>query len=907
MGKKNTAKRAAPRQKKKKNPAKKAVPWQMKKNNPVKKIAPWLKQHALPLLCGAAVLLAAAVCLLFLHFNKPAGPNVAVYKEKLALLEASVLTEETQSTVGASPAGDQAGQAVFFSICDTTERARVFCGTGPDLPSAWNDADRKATAFLKGHSYDPAWVKADVVYTSDTLTQEELTQAVHAARSEFYRYGVAFDPRFKTALLEAELNGAKIYDYGNDSIDLEYLNRYLKKADRSSLKKLPDSYIVFQCAGWFCDEENTVYELSTDELDCGRRKDTVDADYARDLIMNASAFLEAQVQEDGSFIYGIYPRFDNEINNYNIVRHAGTIWSLVCRYRLAPDKDLAEKIDQTIGFMLDNMLYDSEGRAYLYEEKSDEIKLGGCGIAVLALTEYADVFQDETYTDVCRALGEGILNMMDQDTGEYYHVLNGDFTRKEAFRTVYYDGEATYALCRLYGLTGDPVWLDAAKSAVAHFIEADYTQYKDHWIAYSMNEITKYVTDNEEYYAFALANAQENLEVIRDRDTTYHTYLELLMATFEVFDRMQENGISVEDFDLEAFLDTIATRVNRQLNGYFYPEYAMYMENPQRILNTFMVRHDGYRVRIDDVQHNIGGYYLYAKNYDKLLEYGLHPSEEQKAIQAMMDKIVNADGIELTLAPGGGGRVYAYTIPSLDQWEDGQVYWAPYRLDSLAGGFQWEKLDAPPEGMNGTCLTIQPDGGPDCIQLWDAFSLVAIRTPDNRMEYYQAVSDQYGEPLGNYSPFQRLRAWFDEVELSFLRTTSVPDRGQSHLEVVEEWIAGYMPYLQCAPGSQYACTYVSTVGVTADQPNWISPWELETWAETMTKGYDAADFGKTWFGFSFNLVFVPENENARQNFLAGNTVDYPDEAPEGAQIFSRVGYMELIDGNWVCEGVGTGW
>ena len=28
-----------------------------------------------------------------------------------------------------------------------------------------------------------------------------------------------------------------------------------------------------------------------------------------------------------------------------------------------------------------------------------------------------------------------------------------------------------------------------------------------------------------------------------------------------------------------------------------------------------------FRVRIDDVQHNIGGYYLYWKNYDKLMSY----------------------------------------------------------------------------------------------------------------------------------------------------------------------------------------------------------------------------------------------------------------------------------------------
>ena len=144
-----------------------------------------------------------------------------------------------------------------------------------------------------------------------------------------------------------------------------------------------------------------------------------------------------------------------------------------------------------------------------------------------------------------------------------------------------------------------------------------------------MNEITKHIPDNPAYYAFALKNAQDNLQIIGERDTTYHTYLELLMATFEVYDRMQKNNISVADFDLPLFLQTIYTRADRQLNGYFYPEYAMYMKNPQRILNTFMVRHDGYRVRIDDVQHNIGGYYLYYKNYEQMVAYGLLDARQQ--------------------------------------------------------------------------------------------------------------------------------------------------------------------------------------------------------------------------------------------------------------------------------------
>ncbi|WP_286082069.1 glycosyl hydrolase family 88 [Parablautia intestinalis] len=575
------------------------------------------------ILCAALLLLIVAATVPALLFLYKGRNDTTPFQEKVKLLQEYALADWVYQELGDAPAGE-AGNVVFLSVSDGTSRASVYTGTGVTLDEAWLSAVNKADSALKKKKINPKWVKADVIYSSETVQTQELFQIIGSYRHEFFRYGVSFDENFQTALLEAELNGAKIYDYENGGINRETLNRYLKALKRSTLKQFPLSCTLFQCAGWICDEDNTVYELSASGLDYGRRKvDILDADYAKDLILNASNFLVNQVKEDGSFIYGIYPRFDEEIENYNIVRHASSLWSLICRYRLSPDQALAEKINQTIDYMLTQIIYDPNGRAYLYEKKDDEIKLGGCGLAVVALTEYMEVFDDNRYKDVCCALGEGILSLFDQASGEYYHVLNGDFSQKEAFRTVYYDGEATFALCRLYGLTKNKVWLDAAQSAVEHFIQADYTQYKDHWVAYSMNEITKYIPDNMDYYAFALENAQVNLEEIKNRDTTYHTYLELLMATFEIYDRMVENGGLAAGFDLETFLNTIYTRADRQLNGYFYPEYAMYMDNPERILNTFMVRHDGYRVRIDDVQHNIGGYYLYYMNYDKLIAYGM--------------------------------------------------------------------------------------------------------------------------------------------------------------------------------------------------------------------------------------------------------------------------------------------
>ena len=579
---------------------------------------------------GSAVVLAivAAVVILYLVSAGKKDDALASFEKKAELLREQVLSDARLDEISGDIEVGLPDNVVFLSVCSGEERAKVFTGTGVDRKAAWLSAYNQAKSFIENENYNAIWLKADLMSEAKTYDTVEFSTELHHYRPEFFRYGIAFDKNFETALLEAELNGAKILDYENECVDESYLNTYLKKAGRSPLSSLPDSYVVFKCVGWMCDENDEVYDLISDIDDYGRRKvDTVDKQYAAELVKNASGFLINQVKDDGSFVYGYYPRFDKNIDNYNIVRHASTLWSLVCQYRMTGNEELVPVIDKAVDYMVENAIVERNDEiSYLYEEKSDEIKLGGCGVAVVALTEYMDAFGSDKYKDLAVKLGNGILTMLDQDSGEYYHVLDGEFIKKEQFRTVYYDGEATFALCRLYSLTSDEKWLNAAKSAVEHFISADYVQYKDHWVAYSMNEITKYV-DDERYYTFALRNAQENLDTIYNRDTTYHTYFELLMSTFEIYDRMIERGIHVDyldnGFDLEYFLRTIYKRADHMLCGYFYPEYAMYMANPNSILDTFMVRHDGYRVRIDDVQHNVGGYYLYYMNYDKLVDYGM--------------------------------------------------------------------------------------------------------------------------------------------------------------------------------------------------------------------------------------------------------------------------------------------
>lgn len=575
--------------------------------------------------------LIAVIIALFLWFDPLTNERQKAITSKANLIKTEVFSDESVKSLGDGPV-DSVGHVVFFSVCNGTTRAKVYTGTGKTLSDAWKNALNSTLKEVKADSTETQWLRVDVVSNARPTTAGSVLKHIDNVYSGFNFNGLAFDPEFKTAILEGELNGRHIYDYKENTISITLLNDWLKEHGKEKIQELPENLIEFKCYGWFCDENNDIYSLCNEGADNSRRQiSTLDADYAKNVIDTALTFLVEQVKEDGSFIYGMYPQYDEEIDNYNILRHSGTIWALICRYRMFPEDKLKETIARTINYMLSQIKYDEDGAAYLHEAKDFEYKLGGNGIAVVALTEYMDVFQNEEFRDVCVSLGEGILKLQNPETGEYWHILNNDFSRGEDFRTVYYDGECTFALARLYSLTGDQKWLDAACKAIDHFIDEDYTRYRDHWVAYSLNEVTKYI-ERQEYYDFALANATNNYAKILGRERTFPTNLELLISAFETWQRMVDKGMDTGDFNVQDLLDAIAARANRQLSGYFYPELAMYMENPQRILGSFMMRNDKFRVRIDDVQHNIGGFYLYWKNYDAMIAAGLDPSRTDISI-----------------------------------------------------------------------------------------------------------------------------------------------------------------------------------------------------------------------------------------------------------------------------------
>ncbi|MCL2018848.1 MAG: glycosyltransferase [Oscillospiraceae bacterium] len=532
---------------------------------------------------------------------------------------------------------------VFLSVCDKVHRAKVFHGTGNALSDAWTDAEKKLRAYTEHNPINGAWVKADVVTSYEEIPTINLNKLLARNRwVNFMRYGISLERDFTNAFLEAELNGNKVIDYytpreiaaqaidyNSNRIHLDSLNRYLVTYyNKPEIKSVPEQVTVFKARGFFCGEDEVIHELYSDNADYGRRRiDIIDSGVIRKTITNASEYIANQVGEDGRFNSGYFPVFDDKFKGYNIVCHASSLWALINLYRMNSNETLIAKIESALGYMERFIKYKDENTAYLIEQKPDgsgEVKLGANSAAIIFYTEYMEFSMNDRYNDIVRVLANGILELQNAKSGEYQHTLTfPGFASKEEFRTIFYDGEATFALSRAYTYIKDKRYLYGARAAVENFIAKDYIKYRDHWVAYSLFEMTKYINDVK-YYEFALRYADENLREVYNRETSYHTYLEMLMASWRTYKRALKYNVRsdyIEHYDPTLFAQTIYFRARHMLNGYFYPEYAMYMESPEKIVDSFMVRHHDYRVRINDIRHFISGYFFFNVYYNEVKQY----------------------------------------------------------------------------------------------------------------------------------------------------------------------------------------------------------------------------------------------------------------------------------------------
>jgi len=536
--------------------------------------------------------------------------------------------DKARKFLGETTLKNRAGHALatfFISVSNGTERAIVVHATGTNIEDAWEKAVRRLRSYteLQGR-----WIRVEWPDAIEKTTWGNLKLQLKNTKRNYFRYGIALDENFDVAFLEQELNGNAML-YGGNAFHHAVLNEknfsiYARSryGNDVSLNFADDAEIlVFSTRGFFLDEDGNHYELDDTGLNTGRRKiDPLQCVDVEHIVGTSSAYLARQVQNDGAFVYGFHPCFDREIAAYNALRHASSTYAMIEAWELTRDLDLKQAIDRAIDYLVSSLikpasLPDGTAAAFLVEQNG-EIKLGGNAVCILALTKYSQATGSNDYHALLEKLATGILYMQNPDTGVFVHVLSyPDLAVKEAFRIIYYEGEAAFGLMRLYELTGDKRWLNAVEKAFEHFIRSEYWKWHDHWLAYCVNELTRYRPDLR-YFAFGIKNFSTHLDFVLERITTFPTLLELMMAAQQMLHRIGEDPNLhhlLDDVDLDKFYRALHHRANYMLNGYFWPEMAMYFSNPNKIVGSCFIRHHAFRIRIDDVEHYLSGFVGYLK------------------------------------------------------------------------------------------------------------------------------------------------------------------------------------------------------------------------------------------------------------------------------------------------------
>lgn len=515
---------------------------------------------------------------------------------------------------------------LFLSISDGKKRASVVNASAEDFDTAWLEIVEKGRQLAHKKKLEVCWIRVDWVDAVRRSSWGERKERFKNVKRNYFRYGLALDDEFKVAFHEQELN-ANAALYGGNKVGHCVLNEknfttYARQRfDKNEFKgDFSDSQPAHRLntQGVFCAKDESPKLLYPTGRSSGRRIiDALDADSVQSLVKNSSDYLGIQVKDNGEFYYGWHPCFDRPIRAYNTLRHASSTYAMIEAWEITQDNTLKRAIDRSLHYLTTDLIkkvkVGGETMAFL-TEANDEIKLGGNAVSLLALVKYSEVTGSYAYLSLIEMLALGIRHMQDAKTGEFVHVLeHPTLNVKEKFRIIYYEGEAAFGLMRAYGLTKDPRWLETVEKAFDHFIAKEHWKHHDHWLSYCVNELTLY-RPKEKYYRFGIQNVAGYLDFVLERITTFPTLLELMMAAQRMTARLEESEEHrhlLENLDMEKFYRALHARAHYLLNGYMWPEYAMFFKNPERILGSFFIRHHAFRVRIDDVEHYLSGYVAY--------------------------------------------------------------------------------------------------------------------------------------------------------------------------------------------------------------------------------------------------------------------------------------------------------
>lgn len=332
-------------------------------------------------------------------------------------------------------------------------------------------------------------------------------------------------------------------------------------------------------------------------------------------------YLVSHMYDDGSFVYEYDPIEQKESNSYNILRHAGTAYSLLELYDATHDKKYLEAAERALVYLNDQIIPCPGIANASCVEEADEIKLGGNALAVLAFTEHIQLTGSTEYLEQAQALARFMTSTQEVNGKFAVHKIDGSDGSVNDFESGYYPGEAIFALTRLYEVDPNPEWIDTAHKGAHWLIEvrdadvATEDLNHDHWLLYGLNEL--YANRADEAYLTHARRITDSIVALQHnnetgekadwnggyytppRSTPTATRSEGLGAVYLLFTQAGDEQYAT------LAKDVMEKGLEFQLRTQFSGRQLAQLGGDTKATGGFHESLDEYDIRIDYVQHNI--------------------------------------------------------------------------------------------------------------------------------------------------------------------------------------------------------------------------------------------------------------------------------------------------------------
>ncbi len=334
-------------------------------------------------------------------------------------------------------------------------------------------------------------------------------------------------------------------------------------------------------------------------------------------------YLSKHIDRKSRYHYAWDAREGRQGSGYNLLRHAGTTYSIFQVYNHTHREHHYEAAVDALEYLERKRRHAHDDEARCFEVSGKKVKLGGAGLTLLALVEQANAKPEHADWDWIHCLANHIVDQTTESGYmESFYTDDGRYKWSE-HRSIYYPGEALLGLVRLYDIDPDPRWQECAVRAADflvherwHSLGMELQVPPDAWLIQALEVLHRQVPD-EAYadYAFKLGDVLTRYQVVSDgapediRGGRVSPGFPHVISTgsrgegMSAAARLERRVRPGETF----FLGRLEANSHYALRNQYTEPILFGLRRPEQALGGFRNAPDDAEIRIDGVQHNLSG------------------------------------------------------------------------------------------------------------------------------------------------------------------------------------------------------------------------------------------------------------------------------------------------------------